>query len=49
MEQKQRLLASPTAEDLLVRLNALYREEVPLLKATLAGEMPPHFGPFSLS
>ena len=48
-EQKQRLLASRPVEDLLRRLDALYREELPLLKSMLAGDGPPHFGPFSLS
>jgi Lon protease-like protein len=48
-EQKQHLLASDSVEDLLVRLNALYREEVPLFRAMLAGGGPPHFGSFSLS
>lgn len=48
-EQKQRLLASDSVEDLLVRLTALYREELPLFRSMLAGGGPPHFGSFSLS
>ncbi len=47
--EKQRLLASDSAADLVTRVVALYRAEIPLLRAMLEQAEPPRFGPFSLS